>query len=207
MAPALSPYGLTTKNCKHTHTHNNGERKQSNIYVHVQTLFLSMNPPGDKIPVTVKRCLCPPETLVPEISSLPSDRTLLPVSSHQSWKRGGGREGERERIDTKLYSSLSLVVCVYLACHHLLNGSTTALNPSVSEDRGGTSCSDRTRITLEVQHCDHNVRTECEKYPVEAKKRYTGGYGQGRISVANTECVHVSSGHLAAQLCYFLQRC
>lgn len=117
------------------------------------------------------------------------------------------RGGERERIETKLYSSLSLVVCVYLACHHLLNGSTTALNPSVSEDRGGTSCSDRTRITLEVQHCDHNVRTECEKYPVEAKKRYTGGYGQGRISVANTEYVHVSSGHLAAQLCYFLQRC
>lgn len=138
-----------------------------------------MNPPGDKIPVTVKRCLCPPETLVPEISSLPSDRTLLPVSSHQSWKRGGGREGERERIDTKLYSSLSLVVCVYLACHHLLNGSTTALNPSVSEDRGGTSCSDRTRITLEVSA----LRSQCKdwvwKIPCRGQKEVYRGIWTG----------------------------
>lgn len=66
---------------------------------------------------------------------LTCDRTLLPVNSHQSWKRGG----ESERFGQMLYSSLSLGICVCLLRCHLLNGRTTALNPSVSKARGVTS--------------------------------------------------------------------
>lgn len=78
-----------------------------------------------------------------------------------------------------LYSSLSLGICVYSACHHFLDGRMAALNPSVSEDRGGTS---RTRITLETQHCDHNEGTEYEKYPVTAKRMNTGNIKRRGIS-------------------------
>ncbi len=148
------------------------------MHPYVRTLFLSMNTPGDKIPVTVKRCpLSFSWNLYQKypLCCLTGDRTLLPVNSHQSWKRGRGREGERERegIGGMLYSSLSLGICVYLACPHLLDGRMIALNPSVSEARAGTSCSDRTRITLETQHCDHNGGTEYEKYPVTAKRMNT----------------------------------
>lgn len=109
---------------------------------------------------------------------LTCDRTLLPVNSHQSWKRGG----ESERFGEMLYSSLSLGICVCLARCHLLNGRTTALNPSVSKARGVTSRSDRTRMTLKTQHCHHNGGTDYEKYPAAAKRMNTAEYGQESVS-------------------------
>ncbi len=90
MAPALSPKRLTTMHCKHTHTHihtahthththtqththNKEEETYSYIHLHVQTVFLSINSPGDKILSQKKDVLCPPETHAPEISSPLSD--------------------------------------------------------------------------------------------------------------------------------------
>lgn len=106
---------------------------------------------------------------------LTGDRTLLPVNSHQSWKRGGGRAGERERkrerIGGMLYSSLSLGVCVYSACHQLLDGEDDCPE-SFSQQSPGLepAALAAPRITLETQHCYHNGGTECEKIPLSQPK-------------------------------------
>lgn len=110
---------------------------------------------------------------------LTCDRTLLPVNSYHSWKRGRGSE----RFGEMLYSSLSLGICVYLARHHLLDGRTTALNPSVSKARGVTSRSNRTRITLKTQKCHHNWGTDYEKYPATAKRMNTAEHRRKCVSV------------------------
>lgn len=77
----------------------------------------------------------------------------------------GAGEGVRENWEDAFIPRFSLGVCVYLACHHLHDGRTAALNPSVSKPRGraGRSVHTRHHIRHSGSRCDHNAGSEHEK--------------------------------------------
>lgn len=148
------------------HMHKHTWREQMQNHTCFVTCNYWQNPRHTK-----KDVLCPPpETLAPEISSLLPD-WWQNAATRQLTSQLKERKGEEiERSGGMLYSSLSLGVCVCLARRHLLDRRTTAPNPSVSKARGRTSRSDRTRIPLETQHCDHNRGTEHKKNTLSRQK-------------------------------------
>lgn len=167
--------------------------------------FLSTNTPGDKILVTPKRCALSSSWNTCTRNILSGVRTLLPVNSHQSWKRG--RENLRDALFLTFFGRLRLFRLSPPARRE--DGCPESLrqrSPGWNQPLWSHPHRIRDSALLSQWRTEHENTPSLPKGWIERSIDWRGYLW---LNVAHSECACVSFGHLKLQLlcCYFLQRC